>query len=620
MGSAIDPFRVLRLLQRAKLWLAGALLLGTVAGYAAGKWLLPQSYVAVASLLYEGMPQVEGITSVAESELPTMRDSVKLPVNLAAVRERVGYNGPLDELGALIEVRVANASNVMNIVAEARTAERAANLANAMVDVYVDHRVALERTRLEEYVEQVESDIEAARAALEPSRAAYDTFRATHGFGDFDLEQQQAIRAAAALRAQSDMARADGEAEDARTHELLSAARHQRRSIVTETQASPNRVALAQARVELAQVSSRLTDAHPRVQALRQRVATLERQAAGSRATVTDRIVTASPGFEALEGSASSSAASRQAARQREAALRELTHSAEQRIAELNEIEGEASALLASVSAGEAHVATLAGRRRALLDLVDSPSTGFRIVSRAVPPEAAMPLSTRYVTAFATPVLAALIVLAVFIWRELRGFRIVTAREVGFWGRGAVVGATTWPADRPAIYELVAELDDFLPDSRGSTLVVGATNAESRVATQLAGRMRAEWAVDSTAAVGAPPIEVRGGATSLAVRGAEPEALALYSGSTEIVVEPYRGPDSGPRLRRAVRLADRVLVVIPSGKYTAFDLSQVRERLGREHGVAFIVVDLPEDLSGLPDRAGDVAEFWLSPPRTSGDS
>ncbi len=616
-GRAVDPYRVLQLLRRAKIWLVAALLVGGVVGYSVGKWLLPRRYVAVASLVYEGVPEIEGIPSVPESELPTLRDSVKLPTNLAAVRDHVGYEGPLDELGTLIDVEVENASNVMNVSAEAGTSDRAASLANAMVDVYVEHRASVERTRLQEYVGQVDADLESAHGDLDSARTAYDQFRTEHGITDFTVEQQQAIEAAAALRAQSDQARAEGEAQDARVRELQSAARHQQRSVVSETQTSPEAAALAQARTELAQVSSRLTDAHPRVQALRQRVATLEQEVANAHATVTDRVVTASPSYEALQGDVSSSAASRQAARQREETLGGLIHAAEDCIAHLNEFEGEANALLASVHAAEAHVETLEARKHALLDLVDSPSTGFRVVSRAVPPETPLPSKARYAAAFGTPVIAVLIVLLAFGWRELRGFKVVTAREVGYWGRGPVVGATTWPADRPAIYEFVAELDDFLPDARGSTLIVGATVDEARIATQLAGKLRDEWTLDSTVAIGSQPIEARGGSTSLALRDGEADALAVRTDSAALVIEPYQGPDFGPRLRRAVRLADRVIVVVPSGKYTAVELTQFRERLGRDHGVGFVVVDLPSDLSGLPDRAGDVAEFWLSPPRAN---
>ena len=45
---------------------------------------------------------------------------------------------------------------------------------------------------------------------------------------------------------------------------------------------------------------------------------------------------------------------------------------------------------------------------------------------------------------------------------------------------------------------------------------------------------------------------------------------------------------------------------------SAVELAKVRERLGRESGVGYVVVGLPDNLTGLPDRAGDVAGFWLA--------
>jgi hypothetical protein len=79
------------------------------------------------------------------------------------------------------------------------------------------------------------------------------------------------------------------------------------------------------------------------------------------------------------------------------------------------------------------------------------------------------------------------------------------------------------------------------------------------------------------------------------------------------VVQSWDGADAGPSLRKAARRADRVLVVVPSGKLSASRLLQVRTRLGREDpGVGFVVAGLPSYLTTLPDRVGPVAAFWRS--------
>ena len=65
-------------------------------------------------------------------------------------------------------------------------------------------------------------------------------------------------------------------------------------------------------------------------------------------------------------------------------------------------------------------------------------------------------------------------------------------------------------------------------------------------------------------------------------------------------------------LRRAARLADRVIVLVRSNAMTALALRAVQRRLGREDGIGYIVMALPEELETLPDRVGNVVEFWKS--------
>jgi hypothetical protein len=40
------------------------------------------------------------------------------------------------------------------------------------------------------------------------------------------------------------------------------------------------------------------------------------------------------------------------------------------------------------------------------------------------------------------------------------------------------------------------------------------------------------------------------------------------------------------------------------------DLRNMSTRLGREHGIGYIVVGVDEELTNLPDRAGPVEQFW----------
>ncbi len=613
-GRPVDPHRLLRILRRARAFVLLALIGGGAAGFAVAHWLMPRQYESIASVVYEGVPDVEGIPSAGEAELPTMLDSVKLPENLRAVREHIGSDEPLHRLADRVTVTVEHESNVMNVAARAGGPAQAAVLTDTVVEVFLAQREKVERRRLEEHLAGLEADLDQASKALAQARGRYDEFREENGIADLTTEQERAIEAAAALRAQADVARAEAQAEDARLRELRQAMRGQTRTVVTEVQTSADAAELARLQAELTQASASMSADHPRVASLRQRVAALsQRVTAGEARPITDRTIASSPGFEALQGSVHGSAANRTAARQREEALEELASAARERLRQLTELEGRASTLLASVRVAEAHVAALEVRRRALVDALRSPSSGFRVVSAAMTPEHPVPSQGRWAVAAGIPFTMLLLVLAWSSFRELGGFKVVTPREVGYWGNGPVLGATVWPDDPEGLPELVSELDDHFPEASGSTLVVGATEAEERHALQIADCLMSDW--QPTTYVDLPPparAGKSGGGTALAVQEPADGVIELLL----LDVQPYMGPYSGPKLRRAARLADRVIVVVESGRHSAVEITKLRDRLGRlDMRLGFVVVGLPKELSELPDRVGDVDAFWTTAPR-----
>ena len=71
----------------------------------------------------------------------------------------------------------------------------------------------------------------------------------------------------------------------------------------------------------------------------------------------------------------------------------------------------------------------------------------------------------------------------------------------------------------------------------------------------------------------------------------------------------WNGPLSGPVIRRAARLAHRVMVVVSSGM-SAVELTRLQTRLGRKKGVGYVLVNLDETYVDLDDRVGSVEEFW----------
>jgi hypothetical protein len=74
----------------------------------------------------------------------------------------------------------------------------------------------------------------------------------------------------------------------------------------------------------------------------------------------------------------------------------------------------------------------------------------------------------------------------------------------------------------------------------------------------------------------------------------------------------WNGPLSGPLLRRAARLAHRVMVVVSSGM-SVVDLARIQTRLGREKGVGYVLVNVSDAYVDLRDRVGSVEEFWEGP-------
>jgi hypothetical protein len=222
-------------------------------------------------------------------------------------------------------------------------------------------------------------------------------------------------------------------------------------------------------------------------------------------------------------------------------------------------------------------------------------------------------------------------VLALFIVlrREFQGLLLRTPAEVAFWGKGPVLAATSWPGDPHGLDELVAGLDDFAPQAKGSMLVVGASPGEGRLANELADRLNNDWFPTHEPRVapvgrgplrtpppsGPYPIHPAGNeAAAHAQRPSTPpsEALRVISRANHLQLQAWDGPFEGQSLRRAARLADRVMIIVRSGAMSAPQLNRIQRRIGREHGVGYLVAGLSDEFRALPDRAGDVAGFWRS--------
>lgn len=93
------------------------------------------------------------------------------------------------------------------------------------------------------------------------------------------------------------------------------------------------------------------------------------------------------------------------------------------------------------------------------------------------------------------------------------------------------------------------------------------------------------------------------------LRRSEPPATTAHEDRVSGVALAWNGPLSGPVLRRAARLAHRVIVVVSSGS-SVVELARVKTRLGRSSGVGFVLVNVKDAYVDVEDRVGPVEDFW----------
>lgn len=228
-GLPLDPGRLARAVRDSRrAVLVAGLVGGLAAGLAARRWV-HRSYVSQNALAYEPAP-ADGPDGAAADEgrtLRTLADTVKLTPNLEAVRERLHRAERIEQIAARIDVESSSETRLLLVRATAESPEDAARLADATGAVFVASRVEVERARLRERARSAADDAAHAREALERAQTSYDSFRSARGITDLPAERLAAVERVARLRAESDAARAEFDAESARQQSLEAAARAQ---------------------------------------------------------------------------------------------------------------------------------------------------------------------------------------------------------------------------------------------------------------------------------------------------------------------------------------------------------------------------------------------------------
>ena len=655
-GAPIDTHRIARRLFIGRKWIAGALLLGAVISLPLAKWGLASTYKATAMLEYEGTPRLEGLPQVTDQNVGGMLQAVYVNAVLAQIHEAMGYDMPTADVGRLLHAH-ADEAGVARIEASEKTPEGAARLANTAAEAFTAHRVEAERIRIDQAIGALRRRIAAANTALGRAQRTYDDFRQEQGIADLSTEQEQAIENAAELRAARDRAESEVAGLEARLEQIRTDLRRTPQTRTTTSSAggsSPERTELGRLEAELTRARGNLADSHPRVQALQQQIATLRERIASGQATEPRTTSTSTNAqWTNLQTSASTAEADLEAARHRLEGLVTQAARAQERVEQFSSIEGDASRLLAEVRVNQQLLTELQATQARLEDARRHPASGFRVISEATEPDYAERSKAKYVVAAAIPLGLLLVVLLALLGRELRGFRVRTAKELAFWGRGPVIGSSTWPRDPQAIDELIADMDDFIPDASGQMLAIGANENFNELAATFAARLNSDWY--DTTLIGAPLFEEddprlslppgdddlpgagsmpspkdtvrnlpphmveKAAALALAPKGGIDKAHHAHAhhlldteSPMQMRVEAWEGRDHGPALRRAARLADRVCVIVPAGQLSFLEVQQITTRLGRRNGVGFILADVAPPYASLIDRVGPVDRFWAS--------
>ena len=634
-GFPVDPHRLKRAFWAGRFWLIGAGGIGLIIGLFYVKVLMGSAYETTVVLKYEGDELMSDQRPSAYAIVPAA-DALLHQSVLGEIREELGFESDLTELAGWIQYEADHRSQTLWFTVSGETGEDAAEYARVVTQVFMAYHKDRQSRRIEVEIARTEKRIDAVEREAEVARGRYNAFREQHGISDLPTEQQSMLEAAAQLRADSELAVPEIRALEAQVSSLEALLASTPKTSVVGGGVSPERATYERLRQELVSAQASLSPDHPRVQALQQQVAQLRAQlrSGGGSTSSGGGLVGVNATYQDVAGQLREAKSNLAALRERQKGLSGMAERAQDRVASFSGIEGEASALLAAVKVNENLLSNLRGTKSVLEDALRDPPSGFVVLDPGGVPEHAVKNMMKLVVFLAIPALFVTVVLLVVLRREFRGLRLETPAEVAFWGKGPVLASTPWPSSEDGLDDLVAGLDDSVPNGKGRLLVIGSSPDESRLARVFVDRINRDW-FPTNKPTGAPtmvtpppaersPLQTpppsgpypvgRSGSPSVALvrlpSAPATEAIQVVRPEGHLELEAWNGPLEGQSLRRAARLADRVVVLVRSGAVSALGLNGIQQRFGRERGIGYIVVGLPEELLTLPDRVGDVAAFW----------
>ncbi|MFT3925953.1 MAG: hypothetical protein QM778_25645 [Myxococcales bacterium] len=595
-GTPVDPLRIWNALRARWTWIFVAGVIGAFVGAAVAKKMISQTFAAQAVVAYQGD------VSPQSPERQTVFESLTLNSILAETAKRMKLPLPPATMRSFITLTTNERTNIVTIDGNWATADGAAGLVNTLVDVFLESRQRIMRERLELEAQRLRGAVGQAEAKYSDASKAYDKFRREQGITDISQERELAITQAAELAAQADTARADEQAARSKLDGIKlvpsTAPAPTTTSEADARQADLDEKRLLEARRELDVAKIQYSEDHPTVRRLAAEVSTLD---ARVKNRYGDKDGLSARRHAAAERQASSAANRQRVAEEYRARLKD-------RLNKLSAVEGQAAVLLGELKVAEESLE----RAKQMLSGVElqlsRPSAEFQVLERAVVPQYALSSSRRR-AALGFPLGFALLATLITIALAFRKLDVRTPSEAAYWSKLPVIGASTWPRDPEMLSSLMHDLDDYAPHCEGVTLIVGVSIEEAHLARRVAEwdghRMPKIHDVNRLLAAGAPLAVAEDRASD----GGMPEQ---EMGPPVMQILTLTGPVPAQALRRAARLADRVLVVVYSGKHDIFQLMKIRGRLGRDTGIGLLFVGLEKDYAMVRDRVGAIESFWYA--------
>lgn len=595
-GIPIEPLRLWHAFRQRWHWVAVAVVIGAFGGALVAKKFIHPVFSSNAVL--EWQPRARGM----EAERQTVIGEIRLRSTLEKVKDQLKLKVPVRLLFNSIKVNSNRGSNLIVIRGEWGDGQGVADLVNTVIDVFLDNRRSVVIAKVDAELERLQSDFDDASKVQRDAAAAYDRFRDENGVSDVGTEAQLAIEQVASLRAEADVARAQADAARKELARMGGGGKEKPTKTLTaleRTAAKRDRARLLQAREELQKAKIQYADAHPAVRRLEAEVDDLEKR------------VAASGLGSGGSGRAGSIRRTQEEAEVRQRNAEELAAKAEERLSQLSSVQAKAAVLLGEMRAAEATLERLREQLGAVKLRKGDPPVEFRVVERAeVPPYPVS--SSRKKVAIGIPLAVGLLAFLVVMIRGLWGLRILTPSEAAFWSNLPVVGASTWPRDPDMLSSLMHDLDDYAPGADGVTLIIGVSLDEAHLARRVA-----EWDGHRTSVSDPQKLLSAGGAPTSDAPLAHRNADAAGATGPNMQTLTLTGPVPAQALRRAARLADRVLVVATADKHNVLALTKIPGRLGREDGIGVLLVGLLPDYAMVKDRVGELDKFWKATKATA---